>query len=678
MNVQDDRGIESRRSRGKVRPRTIHIDVYCSTSSEDDSVGQYSSDDSPNPLTPRTLAPRTLVALGSKKNRKNEVDLRKRLSDEELPDGHESTNFIFQSMHRSRSPRHSAFITDVPLKLSSSPPVPPGSCTSVSQTTTSSASDATKILSTRNDLVKNLVRPSTLDIASFSSPIPLKKIESKMSTSVSLNSPLDFSHWEADPDIPSSCLSWRGSEFESFVSHLASDLETDSSQRRVSLTQSEIFYEGDSEGTEVESNTENEVASKFWRSPQLERRKYIQKGQEDRYKEAVKRRTQRSIEESTSQLPSDVDALSKLSVFKNFSTEELEVISKSLNKRESSVNESKNSSFKAIEKDESLKLLKRMSSFSESSPRNSLSKSNSYKSSSQSNVNQNDTPKRINRSSSLNSRSSSTSSRSSQAVIRKLDTIDDNWEFENRSSTVSSPLSKSLHGIPCETDEVSSLERQSISLPSNSSIPMVTPLIVGKRIVNVGVFRNLERFPFGSQTFPTPSCNRLANRREYSPSERLFVRPQMFGEVLRYQRRRPIHFGPPRNPQCSCESCLAAWSRFTLEGGCNGRENIEPVDIKAWSLSDLGGPDTSSSPLPHSSSPTLSINTASDISALPHLGKPFGFPQFPSLLFIFLNPLLSIYNLSSIKQLFSYEFAIYFQAVKFRLHHAFCINLLIF
>lgn len=636
MDVQDDRGVESRISRSKVKHRTIHIDVYCSTSSEEESVGQGSSDDSK-----ASLPLRTLVALGSKKCKKNEIDIRKRDVQRNLNTGDETASFTYEKATETRSPRHSAFITDVTLPLSSSPPASPiRSNTSMSHGTTSTAaSGATKILSPRKDslafIVNNesessLPRPTTLNIVSLLSPTTRQKMQERATPTLSFRgSPLDLNQCNVDEDIPSSSLSWRGSEFDAFASQPPSDFETEGSLLRSSPARSEVFYEGDSEGTEVESNADNGVA-KFWRSPQLERRKYIQKGQEDRYREAVKRRNPHLIEANENilpDIPSDVDALSKLSVFQNFSTEELEVISKSLNKRESSLSDKK-SSFKSIAREESIKQLKRMASFSDS-PRTSLSKSNSCKSENQDR--EVDQPK-IRRSASLNSRSSSSiASRSSQTAIKKLDAIDDTLESESKQSTVTSPLSKSLLGIPNEFDEVSSLERRCTPLTLNNFIPAV-PGLLGKRLVNVGVFRNLERFPFCSPTIPTSFHGRHQVRRQFSPRERLFVRPQMFGEVLRSHRRRSIHFGPPKNPQCSCETCLSAWPRVSIEKEVGSQENQASgsVSLRAWSMSDLGSETPSSLLLPHTSSPTLLLKTALDISALPQLGKPFrGLPSNP-------------------------------------------------
>ncbi|KAF2368597.1 C2 domain [Trinorchestia longiramus] len=619
---QDERRRDTSRSKSKARPRTIHIDVYCSTSSDDDTAEPNSSDDSPNPTHLQTL-----VELGSKHNKKNEVDLKTRLAKENKllsSDVPPSLDLPSMEKRHTRSPRQSAFITDLPHAMSSSPSRGSGSRphTPASGVDTSIASDATKILSPRVEANKSLpkvetetppVRPTTLTLSSLASPTASSFLHRRRDSSLSyVSSPVDPSAWDLEQDIPSSVLSWRGSEFDASASQPPSDYEGDGTP--IVPTHSEVFYEGDSEGTEVESNTST---SKHWRSPHLERKKYIQRDQEERYREALKKRALKMDEPV--KVPSDVDALSKLSVFKNFSDKELEVISKSLSKRDSDRSGESRTSFRAIEREESLKLLERMASCSESknpsvSPlpedlnldHRIEEKSFNFKVS----------PSPVRRSLSLNSRHSSSASSRSRPI--EMDSVEDDLEIA-KTSNVTSPLSKSLQNIPDEVNDlVSELERPATSLPSCSSPAARVPVVVRERLVNVGVFRNLQRFPLESQTVPHPcspfSPYGISNRQRF---ERMFVRPQIFGEVLRSHTRRPFHFGPPRNPQCSCESCRCAHAQMT-KSACDG---LEPVSFRTWSMSDLRNGASPSGLHPRIISPSLILNsTASDISALPQLG----------------------------------------------------------
>ena len=529
MNVQDGR-TESRRSRRKSRPRTIHIDVYCSTSSseEEDSLAHASSDDSLHRPTAAPPPPRALVALGSKNNPKNQVDLKRRRSSKEaIPMLDQSPSSHLKDFTDSSKSQPPTFMTDVPPPPTDSPHEPHSTTTTSAtrETSVASSSNATQILSPCKDQLssfsgvsKNIqqpVRPTTLPLSFVASPRGLDR--QKDSSLSYANSPLDLSAWEQDPDMPSSALSWRGSDFDATISQQASDFESESNIREISVSRSEVFYEGDSEGTEVESNTSS--VAKYWRSPQLERRKYIQKGQEDRYREAVKRRTNKSSDESKDSsldvLPptSDVEALSKLTVFQNFSAEELEVISKSLNKKESLASVSKKvPSFRTIEREESLKLIKRMVASHEPS-KDGSSKSNSFNL--YHDMLNGDFKSNLKRSASLESKSSSACSRATSLSIgsKKLDTIgDESLEMSERKvshSSIASPLSKSLLGIPGELDEVSLLPEQTLS-SSTSALELSEPSDYSNintttastttpdgRLVNVGVYRNLSnRFPF--------------------------------------------------------------------------------------------------------------------------------------------------------------------------------------
>ncbi|XP_042205797.1 uncharacterized protein LOC121855032 [Homarus americanus] len=104
----------------------------------------------------------------------------------------------------------------------------------------------------------------------------------------------------------------------------------------------------------------------------------------------------------------------------------------------------------------------------------------------------------------------------------------------------------------------------------------------GGRLINVGLFRHLPRFPF-SQTVPVPASRMTEARTTCIPEQRRFVRPQLFGEMTP-PKRRGIHFGPPRNPQCSCDNCRSWTSDSSWQ--------VQGSRLRAWSLTNHLCPET--------------------------------------------------------------------------------------
>ncbi|KAG7155428.1 putative chromatin-remodeling ATPase INO80-like 5 [Homarus americanus] len=138
-------------------------------------------------------------------------------------------------------------------------------------------------------------RPTTLAVPISPLPQPPENAgarpHSRHSSLSYLSSPMDVDPWEGEAELPDSALSWRGSEFETSTPRLTSDIDLPSPRPTSGLSLSslhETFCEGESEVLGLHDSP------KLWRSPQLERQRYIQKGQEERYREALKRRTQRS------------------------------------------------------------------------------------------------------------------------------------------------------------------------------------------------------------------------------------------------------------------------------------------------------------------------------------------------------------------------------------------------
>ena len=465
-----------------------------------------------------------------------------------------------------------------------------------------------------------------------------------------VSSPLDGDNWEGDHDIPSSVLSWRGSDFEASTPQLPSELGVGS--RSTSTISPSCYqnnnqnaYENESEGT---SNCSK--SNKQWKSPHLERRRYLQKGQEDKYRETLRRRNRiEDANRSPVHTPTEVADLEKMSVFQNFSKEELEVISKSLTRKES---ERSNQGLQ-----EPLQLDNMDNLFD-------CQSTDSYESSTllkQPSENSNDIEKSFQslvgnvsdlRDGSEDScRSLGPESVSSQE--RRDSFISKEWEHENStvkrrpsfsreslerarkevaslisSQPVSQPLysgnSRMYYGGQSYSDELLSPHSKEnflrFQMPASHQHEAISPLPVSGRYVNVGLFRNLARFPFNSQTVPVPASRNYEQRLAFNPSDRRYVRPQVFGEVLRNPRRRGIHFGPPKNPQCSCDSCCSSDVQMS------GSDGLLTGRMRAWSLSDLDPAEADSTKtLPYSSNSLhpLSRNhsNASDISSLPCLGK---------------------------------------------------------
>lgn len=399
-----DRECERERDRGprarpRQRPRTIHIDVYCSSSSEAESSTPSSpvSDDS---LESGPRRPQAVVALGSKQRKKTELNLGRR---HEHPLEEKASSFVYSRGRRhSHSGRRSAFITDDVLTLSSSPPPPQDRGSLRSHEAVSApptvgfrrSPSTTPTPGQQSPLpmpAPPAVRPATLTVPTSPPPqsteISGVQPRSRHSSLSYLSSPLEAWEGEPEPELPSSALSWRGSEFETSTPRLTGDLDLPSPRPTSELSLSslhEAFYEAESDMLEMPSSSGGlQDSPKQWRSPQLERQRYIQKGQEDRYREALRRRTLMEAERPHTATPPNVVELARLPAFSEFSKEELKVISKSLERRESLQVadqegsyrlEEKKESFKPTERKDSNRLLEWMQQYKEQEKRDSQRK----------------------------------------------------------------------------------------------------------------------------------------------------------------------------------------------------------------------------------------------------------------------------------------------------------------
>ena len=676
MDYQGGRGTRQSRSSGS-RPRTIHIDVYCSSSSDGECSSGRSSPSSDDSLSSELTHPCTLVALGSKQKRKTELNLatRRHLEKNRMLE-RRASSFIFQKTKAyGTSPRN--FDKNEPINGSLTKCVlspnrvdiisdrpassPPQVCITKDddcelQNNNLKQSFETKV---RSPLSKRGQSPSP-NIGNSS--ILANRSLSHHSSLSYVSSPLEGDNWEPDPDIPSSALSWRGSEFETSTPRLQSELGTGSrSTSAMSPLPNQNINSRNNHNETPKSDPENGTAksNKHWRSPHLERRKYLQKDQEDRYREAVKRRAEEKPQ-SPVHTPTEVSDLEKMSIFKNFSREELQVISKSLSKTESIKSANRQDSVRSV--GDSLFDIDPTDSITSRSTSPSLVEASvcshelekSFKS-----LVENGSGAEISTSEESTNRSEDPNSRSSQE--RRDSFISKEWDHENstvkRRPSITSFTRENLERARLEVASLLSPQSEYRSImASNEGIyrngqsqseellsPRLkerhfarmqspasyqhravspTPFPFGGRPINVGLFRNLSRFPFSSQTVPVPASKNYDQRQEFLPNDRRFVRPQVFGEVLRKPRRRGIHFGPPKNPQCSCDSCR--WNDLQQMAGAEGSLTGR---MRAWSLSDLDPAEADGTKfLPYQSNSyhPLSRNhsSSSDISSFPyHIGK---------------------------------------------------------
>ncbi|KAG7155427.1 putative chromatin-remodeling ATPase INO80-like 4 [Homarus americanus] len=111
------RGPRTRQQRGP-RPRTIHIDVYCSSSSDVDSSSP-SSPVSEDTLDSGPRRPHAVVALGSKQRKKTELNLGRH---HYHPLEEKASSFVYSRGRAPHTSRRTTFITDDLLPLCSSPP----------------------------------------------------------------------------------------------------------------------------------------------------------------------------------------------------------------------------------------------------------------------------------------------------------------------------------------------------------------------------------------------------------------------------------------------------------------------------------------------------------------------------------------------------------------------------
>ncbi|KAK3850121.1 hypothetical protein Pcinc_043148 [Petrolisthes cinctipes] len=136
----------------------------------------------------------------------------------------------------------------------------------------------------------------------------------------------------------------------------------------------------------------------------------------------------------------------------------------------------------------------------------------------------------------------------------------------------------------------------------------------GRQISCGGVPAAAARFPF-CQTVPGAGLSKLESRTTCNPEQRMFVRPQLFGQMtVSYPRRRGIHFGPPGIPSALVTTAadglrqLPSWP-------------TPAPRLRAYLGSDNG--EGAGGTLPHHPATSLSRTNSnvSDSATLSHVGS---------------------------------------------------------
>lgn len=315
----------------------------------------------------------------------------------------------------------------------------------------------------------------------------------------------------------------------------------------------------------VDEPRSDDIIIGSWRSPGTEREKFLAKEKDDEC-QGIKVRTE--TQETMMETPTKVSELAKLSVFKDFSPEELQVISRSLSRRESersagSMSKRSGTSGSDLSKQNSFKLSRRPSStsfFPEfSSCRGERSRiGKEFADNRMSTSPKLDTSNLIQKKykegghadKSYNEFSWSRTKRNEVAEI-----VEQNTQFPlQKSSIVEEHFQKIFKDKLCNAEEKS---HDPSRLYSGYS----------------GLVRHLARTPFGAHTYPGPFQSRteigkstdnisstFTTRQPPIPlNDKKFTRPDAFGTTtsgrIKINPKHGIHFGPPRNPQCSCVSC---------------------------------------------------------------------------------------------------------------------------
>ena len=566
--------------KSRARPKTIHIDVYCSTSSSDEESRMLVKN-----------RPDTLVAIGSKsKSTKNETFLYKAAPMEDTADS------IYQKALRMRRSKN---ITPSSDKSLTSP-----NLNRNSRYINEMSAAANYFPFNQPSTSKfNQNRPTTLDLMSKTSESYLLSKGAPQLDDLVFN--------ESDKNLDSHSFSWRGSKFDVDSFYQSSD----NNENRTPVT-SDVFRRSDMKGWNSDIIDSNDENTTFLNSKDLNYVKSIEEQYAKLSNEYISTDLKQFDESEEMAYLGSVESLSKLSIFDNFSNEELEVMSKSL----SHINDK---DYAASLKYHPERPVVRITSMTETKKPLKINYGMNDKTMSDSIVtssggydvfsslpsersNYTEVSRTSNKQGKLNQLQKPCVtdhidldnppsdlpivSSSDSSCLEALDNIT-NLQFsdgfsrdlsssvnivpicQTKSACIKSPpsFSKALIGnIGCED----LIDKHSVDAGKGKERITSPPVDIdaSRRMATYGSLKSYKKHPLPISVLEfnkTSSVSQLnksmdpamfessANddKRRFSCNERLFVRPEKFGEEKIVLKRRLLHFGPPRNPFCSCDTC---------------------------------------------------------------------------------------------------------------------------
>lgn len=582
--MQEREAHRKKRSRKGRRPRTIHIDVYCSTSSSSDNDSEISCNSSNSTIGEETSqkksSSRTLVALGSKKNQyKNNFQLQSRSLEQVVgfnKNVSQPKTVSYESSPVEGKSHTGTFITDHPLSLCSSPSTPLERPVSSPPQVNVDRYDS---VDAQSNILTDLLlpcppKPRTLPISFMNTNGKTKPLDSNDYSQEYDLQEQDNHHYKLNQDFGSHSLG----------SLLLEDFENDtSSQLDANITGLNTAFSGlYTEEEKEKSYSSDDIFIRPWRSPELERHRYLTNLEENSNNLFQDKRVLHATdfnEPEPLKTPTEVFELAKLSVFKDFSEEELQVISKSLTRRESERSGMSRHSGTSLSRHSSFRYPKTSSLTSSRSSLHSPNCKESFPVNANTRRNVSEEVRKFlkdlkqgnEKCSKALSQENSWNSLPCRGKSRKI-------EVDYKSKHVTEDLSPPSK-FPSKTESVTSNATSSSRRQST-----------GSRLINVGHLKKFDRFPFSTYTYPGPYQSHPTVT--LSDDGRRFVRTNVFGETLKTSRRHGIHFGPPRNPQCSCVSCRV-W-RLNSNRSIDGNKEDSPPRPRTRSLSEISHRSSSS------------------------------------------------------------------------------------
>lgn len=573
--MQEKEAHRKKRSRKGRRPRTIHIDVYCSTSSSSDNDSEISCNSSNSTIgeeaSQKKPSSRTLVALGSKKNQyKNNFQLQSRSLERVVT---KPKTVTYEPTPVEGKSHSGTFITDHPLSLCSSPSTP-------LERPVSSPPQVNVDRYSSEEAQRNVITDLPL-------PCPPKPRTLSISPLIGngKRQPLATNDYSEEFDLQEQDSNNYKLNHD-FVSHslgsLVLDFENTTSQIDADMTGLNTAFSGlYTEEEKDKSYSSDDIFIRPWRSPELERHRYLTNLGENSKNLFQDKSVQQTDfnEPEPLKTPTEVFELAKLSVFKDFSEEELQVISKSLTRRESERSGMSRHSGASLSRHSSFRYPKTSSLMSSRSSLHSPVSKESFPENPKARRNLSDEVRKflmdLKQGNVKCPRTSSQDSTWNSLPCRgKTRQIDVDYKNKQVKEDLSSP-SKFSNKTESVTPATSSSRRQS----------------TGSRLINVGHFKRFDQFPFSTYTYPGPYQSHPAVT--LSDDDRRFVRTNIFGETLKTSRRHGVHFGPPRNPQCSCVSCRV-W-RLNSNRSIDIDKDNSPPRPRTRSLSEMSHSSSSCS-----------------------------------------------------------------------------------